>query len=128
DGGLGVGLGSTDLNASAAMIEIVKNTAAANGLTMIVPAPSIPVTADYIKSQLCLPVNSPWHPTGTCKIGTSIINGVVDKNLSVFGVKDLMVVDNSVMPVITTGNTAYPAYVIGVVAASLLGAEVPIDP
>jgi len=66
-----------------------------------------------------------YHYTSTCQMGTSIENGVVDGNLHVFGVKDLMVADNSIYPLIETGNTAWTAYLAGIIAANILGWKLP---
>lgn len=66
-----------------------------------------------------------YHSVGTCTMGTSINDGVVDGNLNVFGVNNLMIADNSVQPVINDGNTGYPAFIIGLKAAQILGATVP---
>ncbi len=38
------------------------------------------------------------HPYGTCRIGTTLYDGVVDSNLHVFGLNNLMVCDASVLP------------------------------
>lgn len=40
-------------------------------------------------------------------------SAVVDSKLRVFGVKNLRIADCSVMPFITSGNTAAPAMMIG---------------
>ena len=64
-----------------------------------------------------------YHAVGSCKMGTSIANGVVDGDLHVFGVNNLMVADCSVEPFIQDGNTAYAAYVIGAVAARICGSQ-----
>lgn len=66
-----------------------------------------------------------WHPTGTCRMGTSAANGVVDKNLKVFGVSKLRVCDASIMPSITTGNTQCPTYAIGEKCADMIKAAWP---
>ncbi|MBS0635665.1 MAG: GMC family oxidoreductase [Verrucomicrobia bacterium] len=63
------------------------------------------------------------HVSCSCRMGTSIANGVVDGNLNVFGVKNLMVVDNSIQPINTDG--AWAAYVVGLRAATILGVPVP---
>ena len=52
-----------------------------------------------------------FHPVGTCRMGPDAM-AVVDASLSVHGVRGLRVVDASVMPRITSGNTNAPTYVI----------------
>jgi choline dehydrogenase len=48
---------------------------------------------------------------------------VVDRQLCVYGVKNLRIADGSIMPRITTGNTMAPCVVIGERAADLLKAR-----
>jgi choline dehydrogenase len=68
-----------------------------------------------------------FHPVGTCKMGVSPGQGaVVDSQLRVFGIRGLRVVDASIMPVITTGNTHTPTTMIGEKGAAMIrsaGAE-----
>ncbi|MFK4443815.1 choline dehydrogenase [Caballeronia udeis] len=54
-----------------------------------------------------------FHPVGTCQMGRKGEAGaVVDSRLRVFGVAGLRVVDASIMPTITSGNTNSPTVMI----------------
>jgi choline dehydrogenase len=52
-----------------------------------------------------------FHPVGTCKMGSDPL-AVVDNELRVHGLGRLRVIDASVFPRITSGNTNAPTYVI----------------
>ena len=54
-----------------------------------------------------------FHPVGTCKMGPAQDRmAVVDERLRVHGMQGLRVVDASVMPTITSGNTNSPTLMI----------------
>ena len=64
-----------------------------------------------------------FHPVGTCKMGrSSDRTAVVDSELRVIGVAGLRVIDASVMPNITSGNTNSPTLMIAEKAARLIAA------
>ena len=64
-----------------------------------------------------------FHQCGTCRMGKDISSSVVDESLKVHGIDGLRVVDASIFPRITTGNTNAPSIMVGEKAADIILAE-----
>jgi len=70
---------------------------------------------DDLREHIARTTYAVYHPVGTCAMGS-----VVDAELRVQGVEGLRVVDASVMPTVTRGNTNAPTIAIAERASDLI--------
>jgi choline dehydrogenase len=64
-------------------------------------------------------VESAYHPSGSCKMGTDHMS-VVDPDTKVHGIKGLRVVDSSIFPTIPNGNLNAPTIMLAERAADII--------
>lgn len=79
-------------------------------------------TDDQIKNFIRQYDTNVYHPVGSCKMGIDPM-AVVGPDLKVRGLEGLRVIDASIMPMITNGNTNAPSIMIGAKGADLILAE-----
>ena len=94
---------------------------ARHSLGEILPAPGVQTDdelADYARGF----GTTIFHPIGTCRMGEDP-RAVVDARLRVHGVGGLRVIDASVMPTLTTGNTNAPTIMIAEKGAAMIREE-----
>jgi choline dehydrogenase len=87
------------------------------------PGPAVR-SEDEVRDYLRRATTTYHHQAGTCKMGIDE-QAVVDPRLRVHGTTGLRVADASIMPLVTSGNTAAPTAMIGERCAELVLAALP---
>ncbi|MCP3727042.1 GMC family oxidoreductase N-terminal domain-containing protein [Paraburkholderia sp. CNPSo 3272] len=117
-----------DLRVAANSIRLTRRIAASGALARYQPHEILPGLAFQTEEELREAAGNVgttiFHPVGTCRMGRADDpDAVVDARLRVRGVEGLRVVDASVMPTITSGNTNSPTLMIAERAAGMLRAD-----
>jgi choline dehydrogenase len=104
-------------------VQQVRRLTAARALNRYAPEELLPGPAVRSEAELLHAIGNIgttiFHPVGTCRMGSDD-GAVVDSALNVRGLGGLRVVDASIMPTITSGNTASPVVMIAEKAAALI--------
>jgi choline dehydrogenase len=111
-----------DRKVAAAALRLTRKIVAAPALQAYAPEefkPGVQYETEQQLEQVAGDIGTTiFHPVGTCKMGLeSDVQAVVDTRLRVHGVANLRVVDASIMPTITSGNTNSPTIMIAEKAA-----------
>ena len=98
-------------------LKLTRKISAAPALAKYQPAEFLPGADKQSDEEMALAAGNIgttiFHPVGTCKMGPATdADAVVDARLRVHGIARLRVVDASIMPSITSGNTNSPTIMI----------------
>ena len=115
-----------DQRVAADAIRVTRRLMQQNALKAFTPSEMLP-GPDYADSDLARAAGeigtTIFHPVGTAKMGAADDpDAVVNAKLQVRGVDRLRVVDASVMPTITSGNTNTPTLMIAAKGAAMIAA------
>lgn len=64
-----------------------------------------------------------FHPVSTCRMGENATNSVVNSRLQAYGLANLRVIDASVFPTVTSGNTNAPTIMVAEKGADMILAD-----
>ena len=84
-------------------------------------SPGIDVQSpEQMMEDICQRASTVFHPVGTCRMGPDPQQAVVDRELRVYGLQGLRVIDASVFPTLTSGNTNAPTTMLAEKGADLV--------
>ena len=114
---------AVDQETAVAAMHITRKLAATDALAPFVveemtPGPNVQTEEELLDSARNIS-QTIYHPVGTCKMGSDP-KSVVDSRLRVNRVKGLRIVEASIMPTITSGNTNAPVIMIAEKAADMI--------
>ena len=105
----------------------LRRLAATPALAAVIDAELAPGPAVQTREQLVEDIrqraSTVFHPVGTCRMGPQPHDAVVDARLRVHGLAGLRVVDASVFPALTSGNTQAPTLMVAERGADLVLAD-----
>jgi choline dehydrogenase len=115
-----------DRQVAAEAIKLTRRIVAAKALARFAPEEFLPgphLASDAELARAAGDISTTiFHPVGTCKMGRDPM-AVVDERLRVRDLEGLRVVDASIMPTITSGNTNSPTLMIAEKGAEMVRAD-----
>lgn len=115
-----------DRHVAAKAIQLTRRIVGQEALAQYRPQevkPGLEITSEEGLAQAAGEIGTTiFHPVGTCKMGNDP-GAVVDARLRVHGMTGLRVIDASIMPTITSGNTNAPTLMIAEKGADMIRAD-----
>ena len=112
-----------DRQVAADAIRLTRRIAAAPAMQPYTPEEVLPGAAMQTEEELVRSAGdigtTIFHPVGTCKMGGDP-QAVVSDRLMVHGLENLRVIDASIMPTVTSGNTNSPTIMIAEKGAAMI--------
>ena len=84
----------------------------------LIPGPAVQSEEDQL-ADFRARADTVYHPTGTCAMGPNAAASVVNSRLRVHGTEGLRVIDASIFPNITSGNTNAPTVMVAEKGAAM---------
>lgn len=106
-----------DIRVDLAILKAVRKFFSLDGMQQLGPVEVVPGTNVTSDEDLVAWISSAlgptaYHPVGTCSKMPLELGGVVDKDLQVYGIQKLSVVDASIIPIIVGGTLQATVYAI----------------
>jgi choline dehydrogenase len=115
---------SQDIQDAIAGAQLLRQIAATRPLADVIEGEHMPGPAVQSEEQVLEDFRqrsgSVFHASSTCAMGASLTRGVVDARLRVHGIDRLRVVDASVFPAVTSGNTNAPTVMVAEKGADMI--------
>jgi choline dehydrogenase len=113
-----------DLNDVRIGARFLRRLAATRPLADLIEAEMLPgskvVTDEQLLQDFRERAGTVFHPVSTCMMGPDATTAVVDARLKVHGIEGLRVIDASIFPSVTSGNTNAPTVMVGVKGAAMV--------
>jgi choline dehydrogenase len=108
-------------------VRLLRTLAATAPLSNYIESEMLPGSAQQSDAQLLQDfrqrAGTVFHPVSTCRMGPDPGSAVVDASLRVYGVEALRIIDASVFPTVTSGNTNAPTIMVAEKGAALIAAD-----
>ena len=113
-----------DLEATLEGVKFLRELAAAPSLASVIdheitPGPGVQ-SREALIEDIRQRSGTVFHPVSTCRMGVDKTQNVVDQRLAVHGLANLRIVDASVFPTVTSGNTNAPTIMVGEKGADMI--------